>query len=187
MFSQVMMNTDLTSSRILRILGVASLVALITCGEYATPTSPRSHNAPLPATATRASAAITRTLLTSGNNAVNLKVYTTDAISPAPNALVLLAVMGHRSYGANPSPVVTGGGMTAWEEVATTTFDPIGSPMKRVTLYRALSASPGSGPITITFAGNVSNAQWIVSQLEGVDIGGTNGSAAIAQTGSARA
>ena len=187
MSSQVMMNTDLTSSRILRILGVASLVALITCGDYATSTSPRSRNAPLPATATQASAAITRTLLTSGNNPVNLKVYSTEAISPAPNALVLLAVMGHRSYGANPSPIVTGGGMTAWEEVATATFDPVGAPLKRMTLYRAMSAAPGSGPITITFASSVSNAQWIVSQWEGVDISGANGAGAIVQAGSASA
>ncbi|HZI45234.1 MAG TPA: PKD domain-containing protein, partial [Ilumatobacter sp.] len=131
--------------------------------------------------------AIAPTLLTSGNNAVNQKIYTTASISPAPNALILLAVMGHRSSGANPSPIVTGGGMTAWEEVATVTFDPLGVPLKRVTLYRAMSASPGSGPITITFANAVSNAQWIVSQWEGVDVSGTNGGGAIVQSGTARA
>ena len=86
-----------------------------------------------------------------------------------------------------PSPIVTGGGMTTWEEVATVTFDPVGSPLKRITLFRAMSSSPGSGPITITFPNNVSNAQWIVTQWEGVDISGTNGSGAIVQTGSARA
>jgi hypothetical protein len=130
---------------------------------------------------------ITHVLLAAGQSTVNQKVYTTASISPAPNALILLAVMGHRSYGANPSPIVTGGGMTAWEEVATVTFDPAGDPLKRVTLYRAMSASPGSGPITVTFAGNVSNAQWIVSQWEGVDVSGVNGAGAIVQSGLARA
>ncbi|HEU5183561.1 MAG TPA: PKD domain-containing protein [Gemmatimonadaceae bacterium] len=137
--------------------------------------------------ATRNSSAITQTLLTAGNNAVNQKIYTTASISPAPGALVLLAVMGHRAYGANPSPIVTGGGVTGWDEVATVTFDPVGSPLKRVTLYRAMSNTPGSGPITITFANAVSNAQWIVTQWEGVDGSGTNGSGAIVQAGTARA
>jgi hypothetical protein len=121
------------------------------------------------------------------NDPPTLTVYTTASISPAPNALITLAVLGHRAYGANPSPVVTGGGMTAWEEVATTTFDPLSGPLKRVTIYRAMSVSPGSGPITISFENSVSNAQWIVSQWQGVDLTGENGSGAIVQTGSARA
>ena len=126
-------------------------------------------------------------LLTAGNNTVNQKIYTTASISPAPNALILLAVMGHRSYGASASPIVTGGGMTAWEEVGTVTFDPVSSPLKRVTLYLAMSASPGNGPITITFPSTVSHAQWIVSQWDGVDVSGANGAGAIVQVGSARA
>jgi uncharacterized protein YjdB/PKD repeat protein len=174
-------------SRWLRLLGVASLVALATCGDDGIPTSPGPGIAPIPAAATQASSAITHTLLTSGNNTLNQKVYTTASIAPAPNALITIAVMGHRSYGANPSPIVTGGGMTAWDEIATVTFDPVGNPLKRVTLYRAMSASPGSGPITITFAGNVSNAQWIVSQWENVEVSGTNGAGAIGQTGSSSA
>jgi len=50
-----------------------------------------------------------------------------------------------------------------------------------------MSVSPGSGPITITFSGNVSNCQWIVSQWDGVETGGVNGAGAIVQTGSNRA
>lgn len=168
-------------------LGVASLVALITCGDDGVPTSPGRSIAPIPATTTHTAAAITHTLLTSGNGTTNGKVYTTASIAPAPNALVTVAVLGHRGYGAPASPIVTGGGMTSWEEVATVTFDPIGSPLKRLTIYRALSSAPGSGPITITFAANVSNAQWIVSQWENVDGSGANGAGAIAQTVASRA
>jgi hypothetical protein len=50
-----------------------------------------------------------------------------------------------------------------------------------VTVFRAMSAAPGSGPITITFAGSQSNAQWVVSQWEGAETSGANGSGAIAQ------
>lgn len=125
---------------------------------------------------------ITHTLLAAGNDPANGKVYTTASISPVPNALITIAVMSHRAYGANPSPTISGGGMTAWDEVATTTFDVVGSPLKRVTIFRAMSTAPGSGPITITWDGNVSNSQWIVSQWEGIATSGTNGAGAIGQT-----
>ncbi len=128
-------------------------------------------------------AAITHTLLTAGNNTVNQKVYTTASIAPASNALVTLAVLGHRSSGANPSPTVTGGGMSAWVEVATVTLDPLSAPLKRVTIFRAMSASPGSGPLTITYPSSVSNTQWIVSQWTGVETSGTDGSGAVGQLG----
>ncbi|HKA58464.1 MAG TPA: hypothetical protein VKD28_07600, partial [Gemmatimonadales bacterium] len=59
-------------------------------------------------------------------------------------------------------------------------------PARRLTIYRAMSATPGSGPITITWTASQSNTQWIVSQWDGVEITGTNGSDAIAQFGTAR-
>jgi len=129
---------------------------------------------------------ITHTLLTAGHNLVNGTVYTTGAIAPAPNTLVTVAVMGHRSYGASVSPTLTGGGMSAWTEVVSVTFETTASPLRRLTIYRAMSAAPGSGPLTITFPGNQSNCQWIVSQWDGVETGGSNGAGAIGQTGSAR-
>jgi hypothetical protein len=130
---------------------------------------------------------ITHALLTGGTDTTNQKVYTTGSIAPAPNTLITIAVLGHRGVAATPSPIVTGGGMAAWEEVATVVFDSLSIPSKRMTIYRAMSASPGSGPLTITFANTVSNAQWIVSQWSGVDLSGVNGAGAIVQTGSASA
>jgi len=128
---------------------------------------------------------ITHTLLASGNNAVNQKVYTTASISPAPNALVTVAVLSHRSSAAI-TPVLSGGGMTSWGMVASVDFDAISQPHRRLTIFRAMSPAPGSGPITITFMNSVSNAQWIVSQWSGVETSGVNGSGAIGQTGSNR-
>jgi len=46
--------------------------------------------------------------------------------------------------------------------------------------------APGSGPLTLTFGGTQSGAQWIVSQWDSVDTGGVNGAGAIVQTGSSR-
>jgi hypothetical protein len=134
-----------------------------------------------------AGAGIVHTLLTSGNNVVNQKIYTTASIAPAPSTLITVAVVGHNSTSAPGSPTVSGGGMSAWTEVTSVSFDSLSDLHKRVTIFRALSTGPGSGPITITFPVNVSNCQWIVSQWSGVDLSGTNGSGAIVQSASNRA
>jgi hypothetical protein len=150
------------------------------------PAVPTAPPRPTPPRATHlGGSGITHTLLTSGQNVTNTNVYTTASVAPAANKLITLAVMGHRSSGASPSPTVTGAGLT-WTSFATVTCDPLTSSLKRITLYRALSASPGSGALTITFSAAQSHAQWIVSQWDGVDQGGTNGSGAIVQTGSDR-
>ncbi|HJQ64735.1 MAG TPA: Ig-like domain-containing protein, partial [Gemmatimonadales bacterium] len=128
--------------------------------------------------------AVTHALLTSGHDVINQRVYTTAPIAPAANTLVTVAVMTHQSSAAAPSPTVTGGGMASWDVVATVTFDGT-TPLKRITIFRAMSAAPGSGAITITSSVTVSNCQWIVSQWAGVATSGTNGSGAVVQTGAA--
>ena len=155
--------------------------ASVTVGSVTTPLSQTASITITP----QNSSAIVQTLLTAGNNPANAKVYTTASIAPAPNALVTVAVLGRNALGASPSPVVTGGGMASWTEVTSATFDVIGTPTRRISVYRAMSAAPGSGPLTITFSGTQGNAQWIVSQWTGVDETGTNGSGAIVQTGTA--
>jgi uncharacterized protein YjdB len=129
-------------------------------------------------------ATITHTLLTSGHDVVNQRTYITGSISPAPKALVTVAVLTHQSSAAAPSPTLSGGGMASWDVVATVVYNGA-TPLDRLTIYRAVSAAPGSGPITIMSSVTLSNCQWIVSQWTGVDLSGTNGSGAIAQTASA--
>jgi hypothetical protein len=125
---------------------------------------------------------IVHTLLTSGHDPNNLRVYTTGSIAAVPNALVTVAVLTHQSSSAAPSPTLTGGGMAGWDVVGSVTFNGA-TPLDRLTIYRAMSAAPGSGPITITGSVTVSNCQWIVSQWEDVENSGVNGSGAIVQTG----
>ena len=127
--------------------------------------------------------AITQPLLTVGSNAVNQKIYTTGVISPSPNTLVTVAVLELNSSAAPPLPTLSGGGMAAWTVVASTTFDTGTLPLRRVTIFRALSATPGSDAITITSSVTLSNCEWIVSQWGGVDLSGVNGAGAIGQTG----
>ncbi|MGE5760118.1 MAG: invasin domain 3-containing protein, partial [Gemmatimonadota bacterium] len=164
------------------ILAVTLVAALATCVEHRPPTSSEPGIRDVQPAAALTSATITQTLLTAGHDPNNLKVYTTASIAPAPNALVTVAVLTHQSSSAAPAPTLTGGGMTAWDVVATTTFNGA-TPLDRVTIFRAMSAAPGSGPITITSSVTVSNCQWIVSQWDGVDASGTNGAGAVVQTG----
>ncbi len=129
-------------------------------------------------TVTPPSSGITQTLLTAGSDITNQKVYTTASITPVSNALITIAVIGHNSSAAAASPTIAGAGLT-WVEVTSTTFNSIATPLKRMTIFRAMSAAPGSGTITITFPASQSNAAWIVSQWTGVDQTGTNGSGAV--------
>lgn len=130
------------------------------------------------------SSAISHMLLTSGTDATNQNVYTTASIAPAANALITVAVLGRRSTGAQ-TPTVTGAGMS-WTLVASVDYDVISTPLSRIAVFRAMSSSPGSGPLTITYPNSQSNATWIVSQWSGVDTSGTNGGGAIAQVNSTR-
>jgi hypothetical protein len=133
-----------------------------------------------------AAPSITQTLLTSGNSVTNLNTYTTASIAPAANTLVTIAVLSHRAS-ASMSPTVTGGGMASWDLVASVDFDTLALPHRRLSIYRAMSATPGSGPITFKFTSQVSNHEWNVSQWDGVETSGVNGDGAIVQTGSNRA
>jgi hypothetical protein len=128
---------------------------------------------------------ITHTLLTSGVVLTNQNTTTTASIAPAPNTLVTIALLSHRSI-ATISPIVTGGGMASWDLVTSVDFDTLALPHRRLTIYRAMSATPGSGPITFKFTNQVSNLEWIISQWDGVETSGVNGAGAIVQTGTNR-
>ncbi|HJS42319.1 MAG TPA: Ig-like domain-containing protein, partial [Gemmatimonadales bacterium] len=161
---------------------IALLAVVATCTDQRSTTAPHALSPLTP----QVLPVIAPTLLTAGNDLNNGATYTTGSISPSPNTLVLVAVMGIRTFGVSPSPTVTGGGMSTWTEVATVEFDSIPFIQRRMTVYRAMSAAPGSGPITISFSNNQSNAQWIVVQWDGVETSGVNGAGAIGQTGSER-
>jgi len=175
---------SLRASRVPRIMAIALLATVATCVEDRTPTSSEALIVDsLPAA--EVASGVTQALLAVGTNTANQKIYTTASIAPGANALITVAVLGHNSSSAPPSPTLTGGGMTDWSEVATVVFDGA-TPLKRLTIFRAMSPSPGSGPLTITWSATVSNCQWIVSQWDGVDASGVNGAGAIVQTGSTR-
>lgn len=123
--------------------------------------------------------AISYSSLTGSFSTTDATSYTTASITPSANKLILLSVLSVQT-GGPPVPTITGNGLT-WVEVDsnlnTTTNN------RRITIFRAMGAFPSTGTITIDFGGSTqARCIWSVSEFDGVDTGGTNGSSAIVQT-----
>ncbi len=122
-----------------------------------------------------------RTKLTTGSATVTKSTYTTAAITPAADRLLLAFVL-NASAGLLPptpaTPAVTGNGLT-WE-----TVESVSSGAHRLTCLRALAvgATPPAGAVTVAFAGqSQALCAWSVFEYDSIDTGGTNGSAALLQ------
>lgn len=123
--------------------------------------------------------AITLNTLTSHGDSADANSYTTaSSFTPGANRLVLAFVENSKGSTAN-TPTVTGNSLT-WVQVATVAFS-TGS-RRRLTLFRAMGASPTNGALTADFAGvNQTSIAISVFELDGVDTSGTNGSGAVVQ------
>ena len=122
--------------------------------------------------------AITAANLTNAVDASSVSTYTTASISPGASKLDIVSVESFFA-GTSTVPTVTGASGT-WTQIATVT-DSSGN--RRVTLFRDLSASPGSGALTIDFAGQVQTTiAWSIDEFSGTDTTGTHGSGALVQS-----
>ena len=100
--------------------------------------------------------------------------FSATSITPTANALVLAWITAHTA-GTPASPTITGNGLT-WVEVGAVN---VGS-ARRVSLFRAMGATPSAGQPVIDFGAVTQTAVvWSISQYTGVDTSGTNGSGAI--------
>jgi hypothetical protein len=70
--------------------------------------------------------------------------------------------------------------------VATVPYGTIASPVSRLTLFRAMGASPTPGAVSIAFGATQLGATWAIVELTGAEPGGTAGSAAIVQSATNR-
>lgn len=127
--------------------------------------------------------AITASHLTHGHNGGASTTGVTASISPGANRLILIAVGVYGSASTPATISATGNGITYTQVAASSAFDDGFGP-KRVYLLRGMSASPSSGAITITATGLTAfpYVGWVVTEVDGVDTGGTNGSAAVVQS-----
>lgn len=122
------------------------------------------------------------TSLTSDSSTTDAASYDTASITPSANALVLVAVISSKANPPSAAPTLSGNGLT-FVEITTVTWSSIATPTRRVTLFRAMGASPSAGAITIDFGGTTqTNCLWSVVQYTTADTTGTNGSGAIVQS-----
>jgi len=106
---------------------------------------------------------------------------TTDSLTCSANKLYLALVANQSSGGGGATPSgLTGGGQT-WTQVDTIL---VGAGSERLTLFRALSSSPGAGDtLTATWGTSQSNFGLITAiEYDGIKTSGTNGADAIVQS-----
>lgn len=116
--------------------------------------------------------------LTSGS-ATACTAQATASFAPSANALVLVGAISSLAAGPDAPSSVTGNGLTYVEEDTVQFHTSNG---RRVTVFRALGASPSAGAATVTWGVNQTSCQWIVVECTGVETSGTNGSGAVVQS-----
>lgn len=108
--------------------------------------------------------AISFALLTNGISDTDASSYTTASISPTAGRLVLVAVAVRISSGTPNVPTVTGASMT-WFQIRTEV-----SGTRRLTIFVGVSVSPGSGVLTIDFAGQTQGTcGWSIAESPDVN------------------
>jgi hypothetical protein len=98
--------------------------------------------------------------------------FTLTSWTPTANTLCLIGVFMRND---NVTPTVAGNGLT-WVSVATVDD---GDGNQRMTVFRAMGASPSAGQITVTATGLNAPANAIAICLSGPETSGTNGSGAV--------
>lgn len=125
--------------------------------------------------------AIVATHLTTSGDTTDGTSYGTESISPAVDRLVLFWLSSTRTGAPPSSPGLSGCSLT-WVEATNIAWP---SANRILFLFRALG-TPTAGVVTMDWGAETQlGVAWSVSDVGGVDTGGTNGSAAIVQTATA--
>lgn len=125
--------------------------------------------------------AITATNLTMTRFGGSQTSFATSSISPSANKLILVTVVTYGGTPATPSGV-SGNGIT-YALIRSATYGQFTDSV--ISVWRGMSASPSSGAVTVTWSASTSRQAIAVDQLDGIDTGGSNGSAAIVQSANA--
>jgi hypothetical protein len=123
-------------------------------------------------------AAIECALLTSGSGTASTTAVTAS-VSPTANAVVYAVFQSSLASEPDSPSSVTGNGLTYVQEEAVSWHN---EGDRRMTVFRALGASPSAGALTATWAESQTSFVWQVIQCTGVDTGGTSGSSATVQS-----
>ena len=124
-----------------------------------------------------AHAAISPTNLATNGTNTDATSVATASISPSANTLILASIGSEVASGTANEPTASGNGLT-WVVVATRVQG-----LHRITVFRALGASPSADALTFDFAGQTQlTFVWSVIEVSGADTSGANGSGAVIQS-----
>jgi hypothetical protein len=126
--------------------------------------------------------AISRAELAASSDAVDRSTYTTASFAPTNGRLVIAAVRNSKATEGD-TPTLSGGGVTTWTQLATVTTGGV-SGASRLTIFHAREATYGaSAAVSIAFGGvTQTSCAWIICELDGTDVSGSNGAGAFIQT-----
>lgn len=103
----------------------------------------------------------------------------TASWAPAASRLYLASVFTNHDTASPSAPTFAGNGLT-WVQVGSLLF--VSTNISRITVFRAMGASPSTGVSTITWVTTpTEGGVWSIDEFTGMDTSGTNGSGAIAQ------
>lgn len=119
------------------------------------------------------------TVLLAEEQTADQSSYTTPSVSPGANSLMILAVCNTLNGGTASTPTVTGCGLT-WDSLGTLSGFYFG--VCKVTVFRAMGASPSAGALTIDFSSTTQkNCGYVLLDCANMDTSGPNGTGAVAQ------
>lgn len=123
-------------------------------------------------------AAVSATNVVNFQDSTNATTYTTGSWTPVANRLYLLAIISSGTF-RTVSSFTEGTGLN-WVSVATTgAFNT----SYNVSVYRAMKSSGlGAGTTAVTLSGTASRGQIVITEFDGVDTSGTDGSGAVVQS-----
>lgn len=119
-------------------------------------------------------------------NTADAATFSTGNFTSNANSLFLVQVHNQAAGGAT-LPTLTGGGQSQWDQIATITVSGA-APPGRLTVFRALSASPGAAaPLVVDYGGSTqSGTILIANEVTNVDTSGANGAGAVVQSNTAQ-
>lgn len=122
---------------------------------------------------------VTATHLTTDTDPTDGNIFTTASISPSANKeVIVFLAFGQATVG---TAAITGAGMT-WVEIANR---PASVNQRKAYAFRALSNSPGSGPLTITISGGGGTPNfccWSIVEFGNVAVTGVSGADGVVQS-----
>jgi hypothetical protein len=133
--------------------------------------------------------AITATHKTTGSSDANVSPFTTVSFTLDANTLGLAWVVTSNSSSPPVTPTVKFTNLAPlWTEVLSVSFFTVATPRKRLSLFRTIRASAVTDTVTIALTGTgITGCAWSITQFNGVETSGLDGSEAVRNVMSAAA